>query len=217
MRDDTTNAGPSREAASLRSGQDWAAWLRQAHAARVPGALQHAQREPLTAVLTALVHLARRHGFAVERGDCGDSAGSASWPGRRIRVRADSTPAQAITALAHQLGHVLLHSQIALLDPGGTVPCAGLRRVEADSVAYLAAAHLGIDTDAITFPYMSSWAGTDPRARPAATVETVTSRVLAAVTTVTAYLDAEVSPGGTPGRLAVTAAPEPPRGHQRRS
>jgi DNA primase len=88
-----------------------------------------------------------------------------------------------------------------------------LRKVEADSVAYLAAAHLGIDTDAITFPYMSSWAGTDPRARPAATVETVTSGVLAAATTVTAYMDAELSPGGTPGRLAVTAAPEPPRAH----
>ena len=83
------------------------------------------------------------------------------------------TPAQAITALAHQLGHVLLHGQIARLDPGGTVPAAGLRKVEADSVAYLVAAHLGIDTAAIAFPYVSSWAGTDPRARPAATVETV--------------------------------------------
>ena len=61
-----------------------------------------------------------------------------------------------------------MHSQIALLDPGGTVVCAGLRKVEADSVAYLAAAHLGIDTEAIAFPYVSSWAGTDPRARPAA-------------------------------------------------
>ena len=74
-------------------------------------------------------------------------------------------------------------------------------------------AHLGIDTDAIAFPYVSSWAGTDPRARPAATVETVTSRVLAAATTITAFLDSALSPDGTPGRLAVTATPEPPRGH----
>jgi DNA primase len=88
-----------------------------------------------------------------------------------------------------------------------------LRKVEADSVAYLAAAHLGIDTDAIAFPYVSSWAGTDPRARPAATVETVTSRVLAAATAITAQMDAELSPGGTPGRLAVTAAPKPPGAH----
>ncbi len=119
MPDDTTTAAPSREAASLRTGQDWAAWLRQAHAARVPGVPQHHPHgERLTGVVAALVHLARRHGFAVDRGDCGDSAGSASWPARRIRVRADTTPAQAITALAHQLGHVLMHSQIALLDAG---------------------------------------------------------------------------------------------------
>jgi DNA primase len=213
MPDDTTTTGPSRVAASLRSGQDWSAWLRQAHAARATGALQHPRGEPLTAVLAALVHLARRHGFAVERGDCGDSAEFVSWPGRRIRVRADTTPAQAITALAHQIGHLLLHSQIGLLDPGGTVPCAGLRKVEADSVAYLILGHLGIDTDAITFPYVSSWAGTDLRARPAATVETVTSRALAAVTTVTAYLDAELSPGGPASSPGAAVTPEPPRGH----
>jgi DNA primase len=214
MRDDTTAAGPSREASSLRSGQDWAAWLRrQSHAAPVTGALQHTHGEGLTAVLAALVNLAQRHGFAVERGDCGDSAGSASWTGRRIRIRADTTPAQATTALAHQLGHVLLHSQIALLDPGGTVPCAGLRKVEADSVAYLVAAHLGIGTGAIAFPYVSSWAGTDPRARPGTTVETVASRVLATATTVTNYLDAELSPGGTAGRLTTITVPEPSRGH----
>ncbi len=56
-----------------------------------------------------------------------------------------------------------------------------------------------------------AWRGTDPRARPAATLQTVTARVLAAATTVTGYLDAELSPGCTPGRPAITAAPEPPR------
>ena len=60
---------------------------------------------------------------------------------------------------------------------------------------------------------MSSWAGTDPRARPAAIVHAVTSRVLAAATTVTAHLDSELSPGAKPGSTAVTATPEPPRGH----
>ena len=213
MPDDTEAAEPSRRAASLRSGQDWTAWLRRACHTRVLGAPQHPHGESQTAVFTALVHLARRHGFAVECGDCGESAGLASWPNRRIRIRADAAPAQAATALAHQLGHVLLHSQIASLDLGGTVPCAGLRKVEADSVAYLVAGQLGIERDAIVFPYVSSWAGADPRARPAATVHAVTSRVLAAATTITAFLDSALSPDGAPGRLAVTATPEPPRGH----
>jgi DNA primase len=213
MTDDTAAAEPSRRAASLRSGQDWAAWLRQAHHSEIRGAPQHPHHESQTAVLTALVHLARRHGFTVERGDCGDSAGLASWPSRRIRIRADATPAQAVTALTHQLGHVLLHSQIASLDLAGTLPCACLRTVEADSVAYLVTVQLGIGTDAITFPYVSSWAGADPRARPAATVQAVTSRVLDAATTVTTFLDSALSPVGGPRRLAVTTTPEPPRGH----
>jgi DNA primase len=213
MPDDTPAAEPSDRAASLRSGQDWAAWLRQAHPARVPGAPQQPHRESPTAVLTALVHLARRHGFAVERGDCGDGAGLVSWPSRRIRIRADATPAEAVTALAHQLGHVFLHSQIASPDVDGTVRCSGLRKVEADSVAYLVAAHLGIDADAIVFPYVSSWAGADPRARPAETVHAVTSRVLDAATTVTAFLDSALTSDSAPGRLTVTNTPEPTRGH----
>jgi len=93
------------------------------------------------------------------------------------------------------------------------MPCGGLRKVEADSVAYLTAAHLGIDTAAITFPYVSSWAGTDSRAHPAATIQAVTSRVQAAATTLTARLDTGLSPGGMPGRPIVTTTPEPQRGH----
>jgi DNA primase len=213
MADNTAATRAPGEAGALRSGQDWAAWLCQAHPALPPGAPGHPHGGSLTAPLAALVHLARRHGFAVERGDCGDSEGLTSWAGWRIRVRADTTPGQAVTALAHQLGHVLLHGQAARLDPAGAISCGGLRKVEADSVAYLTAARLGIDTAAITFPYVSSWAGTDSRARPAATIQAVTSRVVAAATTVTAHLDAELSSGGTPGGPVVTTTPELPRGH----
>jgi len=212
MADNTTATRAPGDAGALRSGQDWAAWLRQAHPALPPEAPGHPHGESLTAALAALVRLARRRGFAVERGDCGDSDGSTSWPGRRIRVRADITPGQAVTALAHQLGHVLLHDQTGRLDPAGTIPCGGLRKVEADSVAYLTAAHLGIDTAALTFPYVSSWAGTDPRARPTASIRAVTSRVMAAARTVSAHLDAELFPDGTPGGPAAATMPELPRG-----
>jgi DNA primase len=203
----------SSEAATLRSGRDWAAWLRQAQGRQAFGAPGQQPGESLSAALAALVHLARRHGFAVERGDCGDSEGSISWSSRQIRVRADATPGQAVIMLAHQLGHVLLQGQTAHLDPGGTIPCGGLHQVEADSVAYLTATHLSIDTATITFPYISSWAGSDPRARPTATIQTATSRILAAAGTVTTHLDAELWPGGTSGRRAVTSTPEPRPGH----
>ena len=160
---------------------------------------------------TALVHLARE-GFAASRRDCAEGDAFTSWRDRRIHVRRDA-PAHAITALAHQLGHVLLHGEIAYLDRSGTVPCDGIRKVEADSIAILVAIYLGIDGPAITFPHISSWAGTDPRAHPAATVQAVASRVLGAGAHITAHLDAalpEAGPATQPVHAPGASEPEPP-------
>jgi DNA primase len=207
---DRHGAGAPPGAASLRSGRDWAAWLQQAR----PESWSAAGRpsgEQLISALTALAHLARRLGFAVERGGPGDRAGMASWATRRIQIPAGLAADHAAAALAHQLGHVLLHEQAGRLSAGGIVQCSGLRKVEADSVAYLTAVHLGTDTAAITFPYIASWAGTDPRARPAATIEAAASRVLAAAATITAHLDSELLPGRQPCQ-AVRRGPEPSAG-----
>jgi DNA primase len=174
--------------ASPRTGQDWASWLRRAHSAQPPSTPPSVDH--VRAAWNALNHLARREGFTVERANCADADGFTTWRNRKIRIRPDIEPAQAVTALAHQLAHVLLHSQIAQLEPSATVVCTGVRKVEADSVAYLAAISIGIDAPPITFPHVSSWAGTDPRARPATTIENATSRILAAMAAITARLDA---------------------------
>ena len=150
--------------------------------------------ECLAKTWQALVHLARRQGFAVHRGDCASPEGSITWPGRRITVPGDEADQGAVTALAHQLGHVLLHGGVARLDPGGTVPCHGTRKVEADSVAYLIITHLGTGEPASPFPHVSSWAGTDSRAQPARTIHLVTDRVIAATTFIDRHLDAELGP-----------------------
>jgi DNA primase len=172
-----------------RSGQDWASWLRRAHHAQPP-------RQPppspsnTEAAWIALTHLARREGFTVERANCASADGFTTWRNRKIRIRPDIASARAVVAFAHQLGHVLLHGQIARLEPSATVPCTGIRKVEADSVAYLAATSIGIDTTAITFPHITSWAGTDPRARPSAAIQAVTTRILTATAAITARFDA---------------------------
>jgi DNA primase len=180
-----------------RQGQDWATWLRHACSAqlhrRPPPSSGHAE-----AAWAALTHLARREGFTVERANCADADGFTTWRNRRIRIRPGTLPAQAVTALAHQLGHILLHAQIARLEPSGTVPCTGIRKVEADSVAYLTAAYTGIDATTITFPNVTSWAGTDPRARPATTIEATTTRILAATAVITTRLDAAGLTAGQP-------------------
>ena len=170
------------------SGQDWAIWLEHACHLRLPTTPASHQRTEAT--WTALTHLARRQGFTVERANCATADGFTTWRNRTIRIRPDLTSAQAVIALAHQIGHVLLHRQIAHLERSGTVPCTGIRKVEADSVAYLTATSIGIDTTAITFPAGSSWAGSDPRARPATTIKAATARIRTAAAAVNAMLDA---------------------------
>jgi DNA primase len=172
-----------------RKGQDWASWLRHAHHAQPPGQPPPSPSDTEAAWI-ALTHLARREGFTVDRANCAGADGFTTWRNRKIRIRPETAPDHAVVALAHQLGHILLHGQIARLEPSATVPCTGLRKVEADSVAYLAATSIGIDTPTITFPHVTSWAGTDPRARPAATIQAVTTRILTATAAITARFDA---------------------------
>jgi DNA primase len=193
----------SLDPASAGSGQDWAIWLRHACQLRLPTPLAFPGRAE--AAWTALTHLARRQGFNVERANCAAADGLTTWRNRTIRIRPDIASPQAVIALAHQLGHVLLHGQIAHLERSGTVPCTGIRKVEADSVAYLTALSTGIDTTTITFPAGSSWAGSDPRARPATTIKAVTARIRTAAAAVNAMLDtagvtrppSDTAPGAT--------------------
>ena len=66
-----------------------------------------------------LCWLARREGFAVEcEHGCPDD-GATMWTARRIRVRPGLSGQAAAWALAHQLGHVLLHN-VAGYPPGAT-------------------------------------------------------------------------------------------------
>jgi DNA primase len=62
-----------------------------------------------------------------------------------------------------------------------------------------------MDTPAVTFPHVSSWAGTDPRAQPAKTVQVVCRRVAGAAALVNGYLDTELGPA-RPARGATLSA-----------
>jgi DNA primase len=190
--------------ASLRTGKDWAAFLQAMQPAESRG-----ERQPDAAeAWTALVHLARRAGFAVSRADCAAGEGFTTWRNRLIRIRPEATEEQAVTALAHQLGHILLHSRVALLEPSGTVPCRGIRKVEADSVAFLVGLQLGIHAD-ITFPSVTSWAGTDPRARPDATARTVAARAVDAAARIVTRLDEALPPADSLRREAQAMSANP--------
>ncbi|MGH3158685.1 MAG: toprim domain-containing protein [Streptosporangiaceae bacterium] len=166
--------------------------LPQTHGVPVPlrkPPYQHAGQPP-SGAWDALASLAFRSGFRVEFGDCAEGDAFVSWRDRRIHVRRDADEPTAVTALAHQLGHVLLHGDAPYLDGTRTLECRGVRRVEADSITVLVAARLGMDTPSINFPYVSSWAGTDERAHPAELIQAVGDRILRAAAKAFTCLDA---------------------------
>jgi len=74
---------------------------------------------------------------------------------REVWVRDDVDDAQAAKTLAHELAHVILHAQPGEADHD---TCAGIREVEAESVAHLIMAIHQVDTGAYTFPYVAIWA-----------------------------------------------------------
>ena len=134
----------------------------------------------------ALCWLARREGYTVELEHGPPPDGTVFWAVRRIRIPPGLSGEQAVWALAHQLGHVLLHHDPGYPPGTTTTGCAGLRKAEADSVAWITCARHGI-TPAGDLPYPASWAGTDPRAQPAATILAAGHRITAAGTRITGH------------------------------
>ena len=137
----------------------------------------------------ALCWLARREGFAVERENGAPADGTTFWAARRIRLLPGLTGEQANWALAHQLGHILLHNTPGGHPPGTTTTgCTGVRKAEADSIAYITCARHGVIASA-QLAYPASWAGTDPRAQPAATILTAGHRITTAAISIIRHTD----------------------------
>ncbi|MBO2447054.1 toprim domain-containing protein [Actinomadura barringtoniae] len=109
-------------------------------------------------------------------------------------------------ALAHQLAHVLRRGDRPH-DPAE--PCSGMRRVEADSVAYLVLARLGLDPPpGLNFPSPATWAGAGvgdrilrlARRLTARALEQSTDLMTAAHRFFRAHLDEAWVPGYLAGR-----------------
>jgi DNA primase catalytic core len=137
----------------------------------------------------ALTWLARREGFGVERAPCGRGDSVTNWSGRRIVIRSGLDGSEAARALLHELGHVLAHDGLASVPGTSTAGCRGVRKVEADSVAFTVATRLGMDTSAYSWPYVASWAGSDLRARTEEAIRATGERVTVAAATIAAHLD----------------------------
>jgi DNA primase len=143
----------------------------------------------------ALCWLARREGFAVERESGCPDDGTTLWAARRIRVLPGLNSGQAIWAVAHQLGHVLLHDPIADVPGTTTTGCQGVRKAEADSVAFITCLRHGVAVEHV-FASPQTWAGSDLRAQPGATVLAAGERITMAAARISRHLDRHL-PGST--------------------
>ena len=143
----------------------------------------------------SLCWLARREGFAVERENGCPGDGTTYWAARRIRIPPGLASGQAAWALGHQLGHVLLHHTIAYPPGTTTSGCQGVRRAEADSVAFIICARHGIRADH-AFSSPQTWAGSDPRAQPAAAILAAGEHVTTAAATISRLLDHHLAATG---------------------
>jgi len=160
-----------------------------------PAAIPPPPREAPPGLWDSLCWLARREGFAVEREPGCPDDGTTLWAARRIRILPGLTSGQAVWALSHQLGHVLLHNAIAHSPGTTTSGCQGVRKAEADSVAFIICARHGVPVEH-TFSSPQTWAGSDPRAQPAAAILAVGQRITMAATAISRVLDRHLSGTG---------------------
>lgn len=86
-----------------------------------------------------------------------DANGLCQFECRRISIRVDREPAQRAKTLAHEIGHAILHDPKSRPD----AMTRDLIELEAESVAFVVCAALGLVTDDYSFGYVATWVGAD--------------------------------------------------------
>jgi DNA primase len=146
-----------------------------------------------------LTYLALRAGFRVAETGALDEP-EIQWDRHVIRVASQDVP-----TLTEQVAHILVHDEAHRCD-------AVTGQVETSSVAFLIARRIGLGTKTISFPHVTTWAGADPRANPAATIARTGDRVLHAAAKAFMCIDANADPARlriTGPRLAGASSPAP--------
>lgn len=126
----------------------------------------------------------------------GGANGLTDYATREVSVRMDMDDAAQVKTLAHELGHVMLHSP----DDADAAMHRGIAEVEAESVALTVGAAHGLATDDYTVPYVASWASSVPGKSPVEVVQSTAERVRGAAVTMLGKLGTpQVGDGNPPG------------------
>lgn len=98
-------------------------------------------------------------GWTVEREAIAGAAHGYTDPeARRVAIDADLSAAQAAKTALHEAAHVILHAEE---DHAEYVEHRGIKETEAESVAYIVAGILGLDTSAYSVGYVAGWSKCD--------------------------------------------------------
>ena len=112
----------------------------------------------------------------------GEANGVTDWKQRDVVVRASLPGAQRFKTAVHELAHIRLHEP----NSDGRPSCRGIVEVEAESVAYMVCAGLGVDSAGYSLPYVASWSGGD-----LTKVSATANRVIGCARTVLTQLERE--------------------------
>lgn len=118
---------------------------------------------------------------------------------RSVSVRVDMDDAAMVRTLAHEAGHVLLHSPIDMQEDAARH--RGIKEVEAEGVSMMITGAHGMDSSQYTVPYVSTWASQVPGVDPVQVVQDTAARVRFAAISILNHLDTEKVPDGTPTGL----------------
>jgi hypothetical protein len=141
-------------------------------------------------LIDALEHRVADEGFMLRREAIARSSrnGYADFERRLVVIREDLSGAQEMKTLIHELAHLLLHRDTDLCD-------RAVAEVEAESVAFVVASALGLDTSDYSFPYVARWGGGDAEL-VAATAERVITAAGDLLASVPSLAESETSVGG---------------------
>ncbi len=130
-------------------------------------------------------------GWTVEREPIAGAAYGYTDPeARRIVIDANLPPAQAAKTALHEAAHALLHAEE---DQAEYIEHRGVKETEAESVAYVVAGILGLDTSAYSVGYVAGWSNCD-----AHTIKATAANVLRAAHTLA---DALTEPAPEPATV----------------
>jgi len=126
-------------------------------------------------VWDALCEQVTSAGYGLVERDVSPANGLTDFVGRIVAVRSDLPELQRVKTLTHELAHVWMHGPDTR--PDGMA--RAVAEIEAESVAFVVLADLGVDASAYTLPYVAHWAGGSPEL-----VASTATRVIATARTI---------------------------------